>query len=213
MKTNKNAILQYLDEINSKGEAIPGIRSLREKFGSGSYSTFVEIIKEWQESKDKREKEELDETTLHSADLEGKMVSAILPVLKDRLKEILSTVYERSQVEVLTARRLRDEAIAELDEVNRENQRLKIELEKASMERAAMNKTMADKIEAMAMKCAEEKQALKDKYELQLNQRDDLEKKLDALIAQTQTRPKGRPRKDKHVPVQTIKETEVLKEQ
>lgn len=212
MKINKNAIMQYLDEIHSKGEETPGIRSLREKFGTGSYSTLGDIIKEWQESKDMREKEELDETTLHSADLEGKMVSAILPVLKDRLKEILSTVYERSQAEVLVARKLRDEAIAELEEVNRENQRLKIELEKVSMERAAMNKTMADKIEAMAMKCAEEKQTLRDKYELQLNQRGDLEKKLDALIAQTQTRPKGRPRKENSAPEQTAKEAEVLKE-
>lgn len=212
MKINKNEIMQYLDEIHRKGEETPGIRSLREKFGTGSYSTLGDIIKEWQKSKDKREKEELDETTLHSADLEGKMVSAILPVLKDRLREILSTVYERSQAEVLAARRLRDEAIAELDEVNRENQRLKIELEKASMERAAMNKTMADKIEAMAMKCAEEKQALREKYELQLSQRSDLEKKLDALIAQTQTRPKGRPRKEKSAPVQITKEAEALKE-
>jgi len=183
---------------------------LREKFGTGSYSTLGEIIKEWQESKDKREKEELDETTLHSADLEGKLVSAILPVLKDRLKEILSMVYERAQAEVLIARRLRDEAIAELEEVSRENLRLKVELEKALMERTAMNKTMADKIEAMAMKCAEEKQALKDKYELQLNQRVDLEKKLDAIIAQTQTRPKGRPKKDKAAPVLKTEETESL---
>lgn len=212
MKTNKEAIMQYLDDIYRKGEGIPGIRSLREKFGTGSYSTLGGIIKEWQESKDKREKEELDETSLHSADLEGKMVSAILPVLKDRLKEILSTVYERSQAEVIAARRLRDEAIAELDEVNRENQRLKIELEKASMERAAMNKTMADKIEAMAMKCAEEKQALRDKYELQLNQRSDLERKLDALIAQSQPRPKGRPKKYQSVPVLKTEETESMPE-
>lgn len=210
MKLNKNDIVQYLDDIYRKGEEVPGIRSLREKFGTGSYSTLGQIITEWQKAKDKREKEELDETKLHSADLEGKMVSAILPVLQDRLQEILSTVYERAQAEVLNARRLRDEAIAELEEINKENQRLRLELEKASLERAAMNKTMADKIEAMAMKCAEEKQALKDKYEAQINQRVDLEKKLDAIIAQTQSRPKGRPKKDKSVPVRSTEETESL---
>ena len=188
--------MQYLDEIYLKGEELPGVRVLRDKFGTGSYSTLGEIITEWQQAKDKREKEELDETTLHSADLEGKMVSAILPLLKDRLKEILLTVYERAQSEVVNTRKLRDEAIQELEEVNKENQRLRQELEKASIERAALNKTVADKIEAMAMKCAEEKQALKEKYELQLNQREDLEKKIDALIAQTQTRSKGRPKKN-----------------
>lgn len=195
-RIEKSEVLKLLEEYSSKGEPLPGARTLRTHFGCGSFSTYNAIVEEWKSNKDKLRANELKSWAFHSKDIEGRIVNGLLQSLNDRVEEILNELIKQARVDVLTEKASREEALAELEEVQRENARLREELERQRQQLEASNNVLADKIEEMAQKCSLEKELLKAGYEEKLRERDEINRKLDALLRQVSVRPRGRPRSE-----------------
>lgn len=181
-KIDKAAVMQYLDELSQSGAVIPGARTLRARFKSGSFSTYNDIIEAWKSKQEQAREAELSKTSLHSADLEGRLIKAILPIFNDRIKDIIEDVKLSVELPLKSEQKAYAELLAEHEEVSRENERLREELAKATAEREKFGQTIADKVEQMAHQCAEEKQSLINKYEQKLREKDDINQKLDALL-------------------------------
>lgn len=182
-KTDKQAVFAYLDSIEAKGEPIPGVRALRSHFGVGSFATFTDILNQWKIEQEKKRQSRLDNLSIRSVDLEGKLLAAILPILNDRVKEIINEALSETDQPLAIEKQANKDLYVELQELNKENQLLKEELQKAAQEREKISTVVADKLEAMVQKHAQEIQRLKDHYESELRAKDEINRKLDELLS------------------------------
>lgn len=181
-RIDKTTVFKYLDEINARGEALPGARALRAHFKTGSFSTYNEILNQWKLGQETQRQAQLDTLSVHSEDLEGKLIQAILPIINGRVREIVKEVLADAEVPLGMEKQLNKDLLAELLEVNKENQALKEELEKASQERERISTSIADRVEAMAQKHALEIQQLRDRYEAEIRIKDEINSKLDEVL-------------------------------
>lgn len=181
-KIDKQAVFTYLDGIEAKGEPIPGVRALRNHFKVGSFATFTEIVNQWKLEQEKKRQVRLDSLSIHREDLEGKLLVAILPILNVRVKEIVNEALSEVEQPLSMEKQANKDLYAELQELTKENQLLKEELQKAAQEREKISTVVADKLEAIIQKHAFETQQLKDRYEKELRAKDEINRKLDELL-------------------------------
>ncbi|MCD8244645.1 MAG: DNA-binding protein [Parabacteroides sp.] len=181
-RIEKTTVFKHLDEIYARGEPLPGARALRAHFKTGSFSTYNEILNQWKLSQENQRQAQLDTLSIHSEDLEGKLIQVLLPILNGRVREIVKEALAEAEVPMAMEKQQNKDLLAELQEVNKENQALKEELEKASQERERISTSIADRVEAMAQKHALEIQQLRDRYEAEIRTKDEINRKLDEVL-------------------------------
>lgn len=192
-RVEKSKVIELLEQCSSRGESVPGARTLRRHFGCGSFNANVE---EWKEVQAKKWENELKTWAFHSKDLEERVTQAMLQVLNGRVEEVLIALQKQASQDFIMEKKAKEETMAELEEVIRENERLRAELTRERQMREALNQTMIEKVESMAKKCSEEKEELKLVYEEKLHQNQEVSNKLDSLLRQMALRPRGRPRSE-----------------
>lgn len=193
-RVEKSEVIRLLEECSAKGEPLAGARTLRTHFGCGSFSTYNSILEAWKTSKNKIRENELKAWAFHRKDLEGRIVTGLLQTLNARCEEILNELLKQANVDLETEKTSKKEALAKLEEVQRENARLEEQLNKQSLQLEEANRLLANKIEETAQKCALEKELIKANYEEKMREQQKINDKLDALLRELTLRPRGRPR-------------------
>lgn len=181
-KVDKPAVLAFLQQQIDNGEVLPGARSLRDIFKVGSYSTYSTILCEFNEKEKQKREQQLSGVALQLKDLEGKLINALLPLINDRLEQMFKAAGQRMEAPLQSAQAAYKELMVELEEVNKENQRLKEELEKSTSQYERLSTSIASQVEQITKRYESEKQDLIAKFNLELKLKDDTNRKLDQLL-------------------------------
>lgn len=181
-KVDKPAVLAFLQQQIDNGEVLPGARSLRDIFKVGSYSTYSSILCEFNEKEKQKREQQLSGVSLQLKDLEGKLINALLPLINDRLEQMFKAAGQRMEAPLQSAQAAYNELMVELEEVNKENQRLKEELEKSTSQYERLSTSIASQVEQITKRYESEKQDLIAKFNLELKLKDETNRKLDQLL-------------------------------